>query len=275
MRKLILAAIAGVLALQPPAQAADPVSPYDSGYEVGATHSHQGSIAPTHHSTANPASAPINAPINAPKYEYRNACGPGLNGIQATCPTNTCPPGEQIYRLWQVSPPPAAPMGLVCSGNGPPPVAAAPPQVTGAMVLQAFRRVPLPALRSHSQPANKTLINFDTIFFTPAQPLTRNITLLGQRVRLEIRPSRFEWVHGDGTTETTSEPGSPYPAKDIVYRYADAHRTVQHRVVVTWSAEYSLNGGPLQPVNGTVTTTGPATPLRIAEASPALSGSGH
>ena len=166
-------------------------------------------------------------------------------------------------------------MGLVCSGNGPPPVAAALPQVTEGMVLQAFRRVPLPALRSHSQPANKTLINFDTIFFTDAQPLTRQLTLLGQRVRLEITPSRFEWVHGDGTTETTRTPGAPYPAMDVVHRYADAHRTVAHRVMVTWSAEYSLNGAPLRPVTGTVTTTGPATPLRVAEASPALSGSGH
>jgi hypothetical protein len=94
-------------------------------------------------------------------------------------------------------------------------------------------------------------------------------------VRLEITPSRFDWVHGDGTTATTRTAGAPYPAKDVVHRYADAHTTVQHRVVVTWSAEYSLNGGPLQPVNGTVTTTGPATPLRVAEASPALSGSGH
>jgi len=143
------------------------------------------------------------------------------------------------------------------------------------MVLQAFRRIPLPSLRSHSQPTNKTLINFDTIFFTDAQPLTRQLTLLGQRVRIEIMPSRFEWVHGDGTTEATSTPGAPYPAKDIVYRYADAHRTVAHSVVVTWSAEYALNGGPLQPVNGTVTIAGPATPLRIAEASPALSGSVH
>ena len=92
------------------------------------------------------------------------------------------------------------------------------------MVLAAFRRIPLPSLRSHSQPANKTLINFDTIFFTDAEPLTRNLTLLGQRVRLEIRPSRFEWVHGDGTTATTATPGSPYPAKDVVYRYQDAHR---------------------------------------------------
>ena len=173
------------------------------------------------------------------------------------------------------SPPPRSPLGLVCSGNGAPATPSAPPQVTEAMILNAFRRIPLPALRSHSQPANKTLINFDTIFFTDARPLTRQVTLLGQRIRLEIKPSRFEWVHGDGTTDTTATAGAPYPRKDVVYRYADAHTTVLHRVVVTWTAEYSLNGGPLRPVNGTVTTAGPPTPLRVAEASPALSGSGH
>jgi hypothetical protein len=212
------------------------------------------------------------------RYAWRNACDRGIGNVAtgaAVCPANACAPGETQYRLWKVAPPPARPLGLVCSGGAPPPIAAAVPQVTDAMVLAAFRRVPLPSLRSHSQPADKTLINFDTIFFTEAEPLTRQVTLLGQNVRLEITPSRFEWVHGDGTTDTTATPGAPYPAKDIVHRYADAHRTVAHRVVVTWSAEWSLNGGPLQPVNGTVTTTGPATPLRIAEASPALSGSGH
>ena len=151
----------------------------------------------------------------------------------------------------------------------------APPQVTPAMVLAAFRRIPLPELRSISQPATKTLINFDTIFYTRAEPLTRTVTILGQSVRLEIKPARFVWEHGDGTSVTTATPGSAYPRKDIVYRYSDAHVTVDHRVVVTWSAQWSLNGGPLQPVAGTVTTTGPVTPLRVAEASPALSGSGH
>lgn len=172
-------------------------------------------------------------------------------------------------------------MGLVCSGNGPPPVATAavaavaPLQVTEAMVLAAFRRIPLPSLTSQSQPADKTLINFDTIFYTQAEPLTRQLTLLGQSVRLEITPSRFQWEYGDGTSDTTTTAGAPYPAKDVIHRYTDARQTVQHRVVVTWSAEWSLNGGALQPVDGTVTTTGPLTPLRVAEASPALSGSGH
>ena len=262
-----------VLTLAAPANGDADVAPGQNSFDTWGASKHQGSLDEAAVGETNTAAIDTESAV---RYAYRSACGAGLGG-ETTCAANTCPPGQQVYRLWQVSPGPAAPMGLVCSGNGPPPVgaAAAPPQVTEGMVLQAFRRIPLPSLRSHSQPANKTLINFDTIFFTDAQPLTRNLTLLGQRVRLEIKPSRFEWVHGDGTTDTTSTPGAPYPAKDVVYRYADAHRTVQHRVVVTWSAEWSLNGGPLQPVNGTVTTAGPSTPLRIAEASPALSGSGH
>jgi hypothetical protein len=270
MTRAITVAVLFVLLLLQPAYSQDRIGTYSNGYVVGAEKSHQGSIAPAWQpSTPRPASNV------APRFEWRTACGPGQNGDQGYCPQNNCPPSEQVYRLWQVAPPPATPMGLVCSGDGPPPVAAAPPQVSEAMVLQAFRRIPLPSLRSHSQPADKTLINFDTIFFTEARPLTRQLTLLGQQVRLEIRPSRFEWVHGDGTTQTTSTPGAPYPSKAVVHRYADAHRTVAHHVAVTWSAEWSLNGGPLRPVNGTVTTTGPATPLRVAEASPALSGSGH
>ena len=39
------------------------------------------------------------------------------------------------------------------------------------MVLAAFRRIRFPHLKSHSQPADKTLINFDTIFFVDAQSL--------------------------------------------------------------------------------------------------------
>ncbi len=108
-----------------------------------------------------------------------------------------------------------------------------------------------------------------------ATPLHRTLTLLGQRVELEITPSTFRWVHGDGTTDVTHTAGAPYPAKDVVHRYQQAHVTVSQHVEVVWSARWSLNGGPYQDVDGTVTTVGPDTPLRVAEATPALSGHGH
>jgi hypothetical protein len=143
------------------------------------------------------------------------------------------------------------------------------------MVARVFQRIPLPGLVTHTQPKGKTLVNFDTILYTDAKPLDRTITLLGQRIDLAIRPSSFRWVHGDGTSQITSTPGAPYPAMEVLHRYQHAHVTVAVHVEVTWSATYRLNAGASQAVAGTVTTVGPPTDLRIAEATPVLSGAGH
>ncbi|WP_460838956.1 hypothetical protein [Nocardioides marmoraquaticus] len=130
----------------------------------------------------------------------------------------------------------------------------------------------MPELRSVTQPGDKTLVNFDTIFFAEADGFSRTVSILGRSVRLDIAPESFRWEFGDGTAATTGTAGAPYPSKDVVHRYADARVTVRHRVVVTWGATWSLDGGPSRPVAGTVTTTGPTTALRVAEAVPALSG---
>jgi hypothetical protein len=195
-----------------------------------------------------------------------------LPGGQGAC-TNLakCPAGRTLMRHWRIKPQPRTPAETACM----PSAAANRPEITPALVLNAFRRIPLPRLVTHIQPADKTLINFDTIFYTAAHPFGRTVTLLGQRVHLAIRPSTFRWVHGDGTATTTTTGGAPYPAKIVTYRYQHAHTTVRAHVEVTWSARFSVNGSAMRPVPGTVTTVGPATPLRVAEASPALSGAGH
>jgi hypothetical protein len=144
--------------------------------------------------------------------------------------------------------------------------------VTPALVLNALRRIGLPAIQVRTQPHDKTLVNFDTIFYAKPQTLTRTITLLGQRVAVEARPSQYNWHHGDGTTATTTDPGAPYPAKDIVYDYTDAHTTVQTSVDVTYTARFRVGGGGWQDIPETVTITGPASNLRISEATPLLSG---
>lgn len=209
---------------------------------------------------------------SAPQYEeyrWEPACNIAVGPVH-TC-SMVCPQGEVPFRLMGLHDGTWFPLDVRCASDAP----AAAPQVTPALVARAFQRIPLPALRAHTQPADKTLINFDTIFYVDAQPLRRTLTLLGQRVELEITPSTFRWVHGDGTTAVTQTPGAAYPAKDVTYRYQHAHVTVQHHVEIVWTARWSLNGGPMQDVPGTVTTVGPATPLRVAEATPALSGYGH
>lgn len=203
-------------------------------------------------------------------YRWELACDVAVGAVH-TCVT-TCPDDDEVpYRLMGLRDGIWYPLGLRCAAE-PPDTA---PTVTPAMVARAFQRIPLPALRAITQPAGKTLINFDTIFRVEAEPMNRTLTLLGQRVELEITPSTFRWVHGDGTTGVTDTPGAAYPAKDVVHRYQQAHVTVRHHVEIVWTARWSLNGGPFQAVDGTVTTVGPDTPLRIAEATPALSGEGH
>jgi hypothetical protein len=144
--------------------------------------------------------------------------------------------------------------------------------VTPGLVLQALRRVGLPALEVRTQPADKTLVNFDTIFYTKPATVTRTITLLGQRVDVEATPSSYTWNHGDGTDATTSTPGAPYPAKDIVYDYIHAHITVQTSVDVTYDARFRVAGGTWRDIPAAVTIAGPPSDLRISEATPLLSG---
>ena len=176
-----------------------------------------------------------------------------------------------MMRRWRLRPLPHVGTTMTCM----PDAAANRPVITPALVLRAFKRVSLPHATTIVQPGGRTLVNLETIFHTGVGPLTRTVRLLGQRVRLAIRPSSYLWRYGDGSTARTTTPGAAYPARTITHRYPHAHLTVHPSVQVTWSATYSVNGSATRPVPGTVTTTGPSTTLRIAEAVPALSGYGH
>jgi hypothetical protein len=144
--------------------------------------------------------------------------------------------------------------------------------VTPGLVLTALRRIGLPAIEARTQPEDKTLVNFKTIFYAQPQAFARTITLLGQSVDVEARPTQYVWHHGDGTIARTATPGAPYPAKDVTYEYTDAHRTVQASVDVVYTARFRVGDGAWQDIAETVTIAGPPTPLRISEATPVLSG---
>jgi len=142
------------------------------------------------------------------------------------------------------------------------------------MVEEAVRRMGLPSLPVHVQPAEATLVNFDTIFFAEPVPFDRSVTLVGYDVRVVAEPVSYGWSFGDGSSLTTHLPGAPHPAKDVVHRYDDAHVIVQPSVDVTYRVSYSVDGGATQQLGTTLTAQGPSTGLRIREASALLAGSG-
>jgi hypothetical protein len=145
-------------------------------------------------------------------------------------------------------------------------------KLTPGMVATAFRRLPLPPSDLVVQPpGGRTLVNFETNFYTENGEFTRTLSLLGQRVELRIWPSAYEWRFGDGVVRQTAEAGSPYPDLEITHRYLSKGR-VSPQVDTTYAAEFRVDGGPWRDVAGTVTIPGSPQGLRVVTARPVLVG---
>jgi hypothetical protein len=150
---------------------------------------------------------------------------------------------------------------------------AALPNVTPGLVLSALRRIGLPESDLQIQPpGGRTLVNFDTNFYTDNAEFTRTVTLLGRHVELRIWPARFGWRFGDGASRWSESPGAAYPDLEITHRYRSKGR-VAPSVDTTYAAQFRVEGGPWRDVAGTVTIPGRPEGLRVVTARPVLVGS--
>lgn len=151
-----------------------------------------------------------------------------------------------------------------------------PPVITPAAVATQFQALAWPASPLEVQPpGGRTLVNLETNFFTTnTAPSAQTVTLLEQQVEIEATPTSWLWDHGDGTTQTTAEPGAAYPALTITHTYTAADVTVAPRVDTTYSGRYRVNGGPWAAIPATVTVPGAAGRLTVVPATPQLVGAG-
>ncbi|HUP99584.1 MAG TPA: hypothetical protein VM093_03910 [Aeromicrobium sp.] len=140
---------------------------------------------------------------------------------------------------------------------------------TPGVAREAVASIPLPGLRLHVQPDGETLVNVDTIFWTEPERFETSIDLLGHSIDVQATPSGYTWMHGDGTSQTTSDPGHPYPSRDVTHRY-DRPATVGARVVTTYDVRYSIDGGGWSELDQPLVAAGPETPIDVYEAAPAL-----
>ena len=144
--------------------------------------------------------------------------------------------------------------------------------ITQGRVARAFRELQLPAARLVIQPPNgRTLVNFETNFYTEQDEFTRTVTLLGRRVELRIWPASFGWRFGDGESDRSTSPGAAYPDLEITHKYVQTGR-VAPSVDTTYAAQFRVDGGPWRDVAGTVTIPGSPQALRVVEARPVLVG---
>ncbi|KAB2810711.1 PKD domain-containing protein [Pimelobacter simplex] len=148
------------------------------------------------------------------------------------------------------------------------------PTLTLADIRRAFAELPLPTPTLVIQPPDGvTLVNFDTNFYTAhTAPLTRTVTLLGQRVTIRATPAAYTWTYGDGAARTTADPGAPYPDLRVTHRY-ERKGVYRARLAVTYDGSYRVGqGGPWRAIPGRVTVAGAPQGLRAVEATPTLVG---
>ncbi len=164
---------------------------------------------------------------------------------------------------------PGALVGTTCLDANDP---LAPPVITPDMVATQFQALSWPESRLEIQPpGGRTLVNLETNFYTGnTEPTSQTVTLLGQQVEIEATPSSWTWRHGDGTDQTTSEPGRAYPDLDITHTYTAVGDALSPSVDTTYSGRYRVNGGSWIDIPATVTVAGAAGALDVVPAKPQL-----
>jgi hypothetical protein len=148
--------------------------------------------------------------------------------------------------------------------------------LTPGAVRHAFERLSWPASPLVVQPPDgKTLVNFDTNFYTTnTAPSTRTVTLIGQRVTIEATPSEYLWHFGAGSADAdraTSDPGAAYPDLRVTYRYLRVGM-VDPSLDTTYSGRYRVGTGPWRQIPATLTVTGTPVALQVVSATPHLVG---
>lgn len=214
-------------------------------------------------------------------YRWESACHASPLSHTATvdfmCNT-ACPAGEHYDELWGHLRLTAAEIAAgedewvlvnrYCRSDD---VVVARAGVTDEVVLDALQRAGLPRLSVTTQPATATLVGLPTVLSTLALPFATELDVLGQHIEVRAEATSFTWHHGDGTTQTTSSPGRPYPATDVTHVYARTASAAQLYVTVTWTARARVDGGAWRTLAEPLTTDGPVTVLQVDEATPVLS----
>ncbi len=181
------------------------------------------------------------------------------------------PLAEVWRRTLNPGPGPWRKQGTTCF---PRPTGRAPgPALTAELIRTAWSRTPFSApVLTVQPPGGRTLINVPTYLqvhfsvkgYGPGE--THTVTLLGHRVQIRPVLAGYRYGFGDGTAAmATMSPGGPYPEGDVTHTYPTPG-TYRLTVEVDYSGEYSVDGGPWQPIRDTITIPGSSQDLQVLTA---------
>jgi hypothetical protein len=152
-----------------------------------------------------------------------------------------------------------------CAGD---PATPQQPVLTTAALREQVLRL-LPTVQIGSAWATRALVNAEAVLWAETRPDRGlgTVTVVGQPVALRIGFDHADWSFGDGTTDTTSDPGKPYSKADpcgtaqCADYYGHTYRdtgAVTISLTVAWHAQFSLDGGATWTDVDPAPLTGPA-----------------
>ena len=103
---------------------------------------------------------------------------------------------------------------------------------------------------------NVGLVNRPMHMWTDADTIETTIDILDQPVQVRLTPATYHWNYGDGTTQTTTEPGSavdPNYGGDTAtsHRYEETG-TYTAQVTVSYVGQFRVDDNPWTPIGGTL-----------------------
>ena len=158
-------------------------------------------------------------------------------------------------------------LGHRCITLGSPGTAAIPgaPPVVITITREDFATLPVKPLEATAGPPDGWLpVNMVNVLHTDPAEQTLATTLLGTPVQIRAIPIEYHWDLGDGNTITTSKPGKPFPSEEVTstYRYEGWYDIT---LTTTFAGQFSVDGGPWQDIDGTITIT--SDPVALYSAS--------
>lgn len=132
-----------------------------------------------------------------------------------------------------------------------------------------FDTFPITAATPQQERAPHTLKNYNTNFWADPNPQEFTRTINGQNVVLRATPVSYTFDYGDGTTlGPVAYPGYQLGADvwdqptDTSHRYTDPG-DYHFTLTTTYRGEYSVDGGPWQVIDGTVSRTSDPQLVRV------------
>lgn len=139
-------------------------------------------------------------------------------------------------------------------------------------IRRAFEELPLYRGAIRTEPRLATLVNLETSFWCGDQlgrscavvgEGERRVNLLGRTVRIRPRIVGYSWAFGDGAVAESDGRAAH------TYRHAGEHTVT---LTLTWTADYAVGDGAMQPIDDTTTTTSPPRVLPVREAQTVIVG---